>query len=246
MTSTSKTLRRKRGELTRASCVSAKIDGSMRGVKRKNMWGEETLVNRQWCVWVLVHSWRLRPRTKMQSMSRNCSWRNKFSFHWLSQKGNTEWKYFKQIPSVARYAYVTRLSCAPSLCLFVCRQGNVPRHMKGNVPYVDACKPALNTIMQSELRGLFSNSFFQNWMIGFAPPKVCVSTLTDEDGKFQNREQSEMSLRTCYCQQQTASAVITLACCCFWDLFALCAVKWVWTPRTLCDPPLHTCCSWQQ
>lgn len=148
MTSTSKTLRRKRGELTRASCVSAKIDGSMRRAKRKSMWGEETLVNRQWCVWVLVHSWRLRPRTKMQSMSRNCSWRNKFSFHWLSHKGNTDWKYFKQIPSV-------------------------PRHMKGNVPYVDSCKPALKTIKQSEQKGLFSNSFFKTgWLVSF--PQKCV------------------------------------------------------------------------
>lgn len=40
-------LHHKRGKLTQASCVSAKSDGSLRGVKKKNVWVEETLRNRR-------------------------------------------------------------------------------------------------------------------------------------------------------------------------------------------------------
>lgn len=66
-------LHHKWGKLTQKSCVTEKTDGSVRGVKRKNGWGGETVRKRNRgdsFLWIRVHyNLGRRPLTKNKDMT---------------------------------------------------------------------------------------------------------------------------------------------------------------------------------
>lgn len=80
-------LHHKRGKLTQASCASAKSDGGVRGVRRRNGWGGETLRNWNWdsdfCGFTVILVGDPWLRTKIWPLIRNRSRTIMFHFRWL-------------------------------------------------------------------------------------------------------------------------------------------------------------------